>query len=78
MFAFPTPEYFDEKIIGVIPGMMLRDYFAAHALVLFTDPGILVAIREEARARNISESVLFARAVYDVADAMLTQRDKKE
>jgi len=30
--AFPTPDYFDEKVIGVQPGMTLLDSFAARVL----------------------------------------------
>lgn len=30
--AFPTHDYFDEKLTGIVPGLTKREYFAAMAL----------------------------------------------
>ena len=56
--------------------MSLRDWFAGQALGLFGSTETLVAIREQAKASHSEESLLLARAAYDVADAMLAERVK--
>jgi hypothetical protein len=64
--AFPEAEYWDEKLIGQIPGMTLRDYFAA-------------AVMQGLCARTgaaIAAPGAGAEAAYAVADAMIAQRAK--
>jgi hypothetical protein len=61
--AFPTTEFYDEKIVGVAPGMTLRDYFAAAAL-----PGLV--------ALYAGNPALIATEAYIQADAMLMRRGK--
>jgi len=61
--AFPTTEFYDEKIVGVAPGMTLRDYFAAAAL-----PGLV--------ALYAGNPTLIATDAYIQADAMLMRRGK--
>lgn len=60
--AFPTDV--DRASRGVVPGMSLRDYFAASALqgmISHDDSGSLK---------------LFACAAYEFADAMIAEREK--
>ena len=65
--AFPTPEFYDEKLIGGNDGMTLRDYFAAKAMQsLMLDREFLL--------RGISGDV--ADRAYEYADAMLKERAK--
>lgn len=64
--AFPATEYFDEKPIGLYSGMTLRDWFAGQALI-----GLISAV-------DIKYPKLtgYASRAYEVADAMLEQREK--
>ncbi len=62
--AFPQTEYYDDKPIGSIGGMSLRDYFAAAYL-----KGIA------ARASTTAPEVL-ADSAYNFADALLERRRK--
>lgn len=57
-------------------GMSLRDYFAAHAMVMLSNPATLAALRDEAKDTNQRDSELMALALYEVADAMLAEREK--
>ena len=59
--AFPTK-------IGSVPGMTLRDYFAAKAM-----QGMLAACRDQAM---FSQEEELAELAYGTADAMLKERDK--
>ncbi len=60
---------FPMQIDGVPPietqGMTLRDYFAAKALVLLVDDGVYPDPQD------------VSKRAYDIADAMLWQRDAK-
>jgi len=71
--AFPVAMPMDEKGQEVIhwAGMSLRDYFAGKAL-----PMALSCTSSEI---NKGESVpqMFARKAYEVADAMLAEREKE-
>ncbi len=58
-----TTEYF--------PGMMLRDYFAAHAMSI-----AMLAARETSQANALPSDGLTARVAYRLADAMLAERQK--
>ena len=60
--AFPFVEYPDAKRTNF--GMYLRDYFAAHALVIMSD------YCEDVPAEPIAERA------YQIADAMIAERDK--
>lgn len=50
--------------LGVEEGMMLRDYFAAHALALM------------ASQNDYPDAARVAQEAYAVADAMMAERDK--
>ena len=63
--AFPTDEYCDERRYGVQPGMMLRDYFAAHAPFW----------RLLGPSTGADEIETLARKSYAYADAMLLARE---
>jgi len=63
--AFPTTEFYDEKIVGVAPGMTLRDYFAAKTLA------VVAAIYPE---KNYEQWATYA---YHLADEMLKARESK-
>lgn len=71
--AFPTPE---TDGYHPVPGMSLRDYFAAHALAAMVTKTPLVNRRDvdqdawDAIDRNAAESA------YGYADAMIVQRSK--
>ena len=61
--AFPTPEFFDEKVCGMTPGMTLRDWFAGQALA----------------ALLVDDEMLWehcAELAYRAADAMMKARTK--
>jgi len=66
--AFPTPEFYDEKMIGTDAGMSLRDYFAAKALVGRLSNGF---------NSDGDSSDLEAAICYQIADAMLVERVKR-
>ncbi len=71
--AFPTDEYYDEKLTGVSSGMTLRDYFAAQSMQA------ILPVADSNVRRNGEEGVLakaadYARVAYAVADAMLEAR----
>jgi len=65
--AFPLNEPFKGS------GMSLRDYFAAVSL-----PGVMETILAGAKAGLSAGPTLVARAAYEIADAMLAEREKKE
>jgi hypothetical protein len=74
--AFPSRETWqewNERTVGYVerstpvPGMSLRDYFAAHALAGIAARGPREHESAEARARY----------AYGYADAMLAERDKE-
>lgn len=62
--AFPTPKYYDEKFLGYVDGMTLRDWFAGQALV-----GLMASDDAEACDKD-------AAYAYRLADAMLAERAK--
>ena len=62
--AFPRP-----YMVSGTPGMSLRDWFAGQAMVgLMSDPGL--------RPSNTDEFEHMATRLYQVADAMLKEREK--
>jgi len=69
--AFPiaTSEWRD-VVHGGMEGMSLRDWFAGQAL-----SGWLASFGANQRVKKVDELVLF---VYEVADAMIAERDKEE
>lgn len=69
-------EHFPAFVPAATSGMSLRDYFAAHALVLCADAPVMIALRDEAKARNMESDPAIARFVYIIADAMLAERAK--
>lgn len=56
------------------PGMTLRDYFAAKALVLFSDVVVLKALSDSTKGAEVEDVI--ARSCYAQADAMLKARDQ--
>ncbi len=54
------------------PGMDLRDYFAAAAL-----PQVM-AVRIKPRGSNEEYKQMLASVSYDIADAMLAEREKRQ
>ncbi len=68
--AFPETDYYDEKPIGLTPGMTLRDYFAAQALT-----GLL-ACYAKTQTQQFPYSSDISERAYEVADAMLEARDE--
>lgn len=82
LHAFPTTDYFDEKPIGLSPGMELRDYFAAKALA-----GLLAAessasgngaiFVDGGKAKLCDNPMNFAKISYQLADAMMAARKEK-
>ncbi|MEV5407170.1 hypothetical protein AB0L20_32160 [Streptomyces albidoflavus] len=74
--AFPTPDVRDEFGNGIIQGssgMSLRDWFAARAL-----PPLLTTIYSWRREVEGGVVPLAAEMAYEVADAMLAEREKAE
>jgi hypothetical protein len=66
--AFPTPEFYDEKHVGTIFGMTLRDYFAGQALANAT---LMNSVEWAVGSEHDA-----ARTAYIIADAMLKERAK--
>lgn len=56
----------------------LRDYFAAHALTLFSDVQALAALTTDNASRRDASAQVMARAAYAFADAMLAERGKPQ
>jgi hypothetical protein len=71
--AFPTDHSRDEHYTNITGGMSLRDYFAAQAL-----PGVLQAraLMNGPDAIGTQEDV--AEECYEIADAMVLERQKPE
>lgn len=67
--AFPTPEYYDEKPVGIDHGMTLRDYLAAQALI-----GLVLKCQQAADAAGAAPGI--AEDAYKLADAMLAERKR--
>ena len=68
--AFPTDYYYDGVRSDQIPGMTLRDYFAAKAMQGF------IANPPYESWRDPDLYHIPAHAAYAMADAMLKERDK--
>lgn len=61
--AFPTHDYFDEKLTGIVPGLTKREYFAALALQgLLANP-------------TLSNNTAFddAKTAVEIADALIAR-----
>ncbi len=75
--AFPTKQYYDEKIIGETPGMTLRDYFAAKAMIAFMSSEKWVdGLDEECAEKKGDFKHSLALNCYVFADAMVEARNK--
>lgn len=70
--AFPSTEYYDEKPIGSISGMSLRDWFAGHAPTV--NPACLDM---ETQRTGESQAQIIARLHFEYADAMLAERERE-
>lgn len=73
-YAFPTPEFSDEKQVGVFDGMSMRDYFAAQAVAAFIAHP--VQVKTAALVSGQSSQNVLAIMAYEIADAMIAERDK--
>ena len=83
--AFPTLEFYDEKLIGCEPGMSLRDWLAGMAMQGgLMNPNITEARKANAKkelgvawmteeATRLAEKQM-AEAAYSMADAILMAR----
>ena len=65
--AFPS----DQRFAGVLPGMSLRDYFAAAALPAFIN-------RYSTFFSSGVDCAWVAKGAYVAADAMLAERERKK
>lgn len=67
--AFPETSYYDDKPIGMVSGMSLRDWFAGQALA-----GLLaMCAGPHINTADVKETAAYA---YDHADAMIAEREK--
>ena len=64
--AFPTAEFYDERLVGEAKGMSLRDYLAGQAV-----PGLLACPPSDGTHRSAFDVASMA---YELADAMLEVR----
>lgn len=71
--AFPNDNEGDGTMSG---GMSLRDYFAAHALLLFASTVGGQSLFDESRATGLNAINTSAKLAYEIADAMLAERAK--
>ena len=72
--AFPTEQGYDykgERVVSVSPGMTLRDYFAGQALGIMN-----TALDQGYWSPRENPNAEIAAASYQIADAMLSERDK--
>ena len=68
--AFPSTGY------GPL-GMTLRDYFAGQVLCgIFSDPEAVGFISKAAKRSRVKPDTFTARTAYQMADAMLAEREK--
>jgi hypothetical protein len=67
--AFPQHEFYEERVIGQIPGMSLRDYFAGQALV-----GIIACYATPDGLDRLPSPQEVAARAHEMADAMIAQR----
>lgn len=79
-YAFPSVEehYYDEVKTGstFYPGMSLRDYFAGHAATgILSNSETLIQLAR--KYGDDTSPAIIATASYTIADAMLTEREKK-
>lgn len=65
--AFPTHPISGDELAGADSGMMLRDYFAACAL-----QGLIVATNVA-----FANAAALSRRAYEIADAMLVERERE-
>jgi hypothetical protein len=73
--AFPNKD----ELGNMIPGLSLRDYFAAKALPLaMADNDIYGKTVHCANQSKLSIPETLAKMAYDLADAMLLERSKKK
>lgn len=72
--AFPSPAYDNEHYWG----MDLRDWLAAKALPFLTAYYDLDTIAAVAKERGVSVAEAVAAGAYEVADAMMAEREKRK
>ncbi len=58
-------------------GMTLRDYFAAAALQGFLGGPGMEVVTQAAKEEGFDEQTFIVRTAYQMADAMLAERDKR-
>lgn len=66
--AFPTLEVHDGQVVGVTPGISMRDYLAAAAL-----PGLIAQSFSPGEPTIVAR---YAQISYQYADAMMKARSK--
>lgn len=77
--AFPTAEFYDEKHVGTIFGMSLRDYFAGQALVAcMSSPRWVEGLDISAAKSGSKFGEALAAMAFQYADAMLAERAKEQ
>lgn len=63
-------------------GVSVRDFFAAFAVVgelaTFARKGMFQTFMDEADRRGYTASVALSKAAYEIADAMLAEREKRK
>lgn len=74
--AFPTVEFRDNGGFSISGGMTLRDYFAAKALEGMTASPELMKVITSLDIENSTAFEKMAQKSYEMADAMLAQREK--
>ncbi len=77
--AFPTQEFYDEKLVGVKDGLSVRDYIAIEAMVALIhrvnkDPAKYAEVASEL-GTTITAKV--AAVAYVYADALVAESNKK-
>lgn len=58
-------------------GMSLRDWFAGQALVTLSDLSLLKVLSDQAKEHGKEAPEVLAKYVYELADAMLAEREKE-
>ena len=77
---FPHFKITEKGHIELCPqeGMTLRDYFAGQALYGLLSGDEYRLVKQEADKRGLKRSTVLAPFSYDIADAMLAARERKE
>jgi hypothetical protein len=76
VYAFPSPDVYhpNGQIEYGAPGMLLRDYFAAHALNGIIANTMTALAKEGITPKRFKEMVV--ESAFEIADAMMERRGK--